>query len=81
MRRDAQRASSYSHMGKQNIITIVLAMWLMEQKVVIFWCRTDFRDEPTGPEPARPDPARPRRTLTAYFSNVFIEFSLLIPKL
>ena len=47
-----------SHMGKQNnIITreiLIIAMWFIEQKVIIFRCRTDARDEPARPEPARP---------------------------
>ena len=57
-RRSPQRASCYSHMGKQNnIITreiLILAMWCFEQKVILFRCRTDIRDEPARPEPARP---------------------------
>ena len=61
-RRSTQRASCHSHMGKQNnIITreiLILAMWFMEQKVILFRCRTDIRDEPARPEPARPDTAR-----------------------
>ena len=60
-RRSTQRASCHSHMGKQNnIITreiLILAMGFIEQKVVIFRCRTDIRDEPARPEPARPGPA------------------------
>ena len=57
-RRSTQRASCHSHMGKQkNIITgeiLILAMWCMEQKVILFRCRTDIRDEPARPDPARP---------------------------
>ena len=37
----------------------ILAMWFIEQKVIIFRCRTDVRDEPVRPEPARPGPTRP----------------------
>ena len=44
------QASCYSHMGKQkNIITrtiVILAMWFIEQKAIIFRCRTNIRDEP-----------------------------------
>ena len=68
-RRSTQRASCYSHMGKQNNIInheiLILAIWFMEQKVIIFWCRTDIHDEPAWPEPARS-----WRSLTAYFSNL-----------
>ena len=57
-RRSTQRASCHSHMRKENnIITrerLILAMWFMEQKVILFQCRTDIRDEPARPEPARP---------------------------
>ena len=52
-RRETQRASCHSHMGKQdNIITreiLILAMWCIEQKVILFRCRTDIRDEPARP--------------------------------
>ena len=69
-RRPTQRASCDSHMGKQNkIITreiLILAMWCIEQKVIIFRCRTDIRDEP----------ARPWRYLTAHFSNLLKDTSL-----
>ena len=62
-RRSTQRASCHSHTGKRNnIITreiLILAMWCMEQEVILFRCRTDIRDEPARPEPARPEPARP----------------------
>ena len=48
----------HSHMGKQNnIITrekLILAMWCMEQKVILFRCRIDIRDEQARPSPARP---------------------------
>ena len=63
-RRSTQRASCYSNMGKQNnIITremLILAIWFIEQKVIIFRCRINIRDEP----------ARSWRSLTAYFSNM-----------
>ena len=62
-------------MGKQNIITreiLILHMCLIDQNVIIFLCRTNFREDP-----ARPGPARPRRFLTAYLSNVF-EYTNLI---
>ena len=69
-----QKASFYSHMGKQNnIITrekLILATWSIEQKVIVSWCRTDICDELARPEPARPGPVRPWRSLTAYFSNL-----------
>ena len=62
-------------MGKQkNIVTreiLFLAMWFMDQKVFLFWCRTDIRDEP-----ARLDPARLWRFLTEYFSTVWKDISL-----
>ena len=54
-RRSTQRASCHSHMGKHNIITreiLILAMWFIEQKVIIFRCRTDIRDDPARPKPA-----------------------------
>ena len=58
LRRSPQRASCYNHMGKQNnIITgeiMILAMWFMEQKIILFRFRIDIRDEPARPEPARP---------------------------
>ena len=48
-----QRASCHSHMGEQNnIITreiLILAMWCIEQTVILFRCRTDIRDEPARP--------------------------------
>ena len=57
-------------MGKQNnVVTreiLFLAMWFIEQKVIIFRCRTDIRDEP----------AWPRRSLTAYFSSAFKDMNL-----
>ena len=58
MRREAsrlstQRAFYYSHMGKlNNIITreiLILAMWFIEQKVILFLCRTDILDELARP--------------------------------
>ena len=91
-RRVARRstASFYSDMGKQNdIITreiLICTMRFNEQKVVIFRCRTDVRDEPAWPEPAQPEPARPGpvqpgptrpwHSLRAYFSNVLKYTSL-----
>ena len=49
-------------MEKQNnIITremMILALWFMEQKVIIFRCRADIRDEPARPEPSRLEPTR-----------------------
>ena len=55
-RRTTQRASCHSHMGNQNnIITreiLILAMWFIEQKVILFRCRIDIRDELARPEPA-----------------------------
>ena len=60
-RRETQRASFYSHVGKQNnIITreiLILAMWFRDQKVIISRCRTDIRDEPVRPDPTLPGPA------------------------
>ena len=54
-RSTTQRASCYSQMGKQNnIITreiLILAIWFMEQKTILSWCKTNIRDEPTRPEP------------------------------
>ena len=54
--RSTQRAFCHSHMGTQNIIItreiLILAMWFMELKVIIFRCRTDIRDEPARPDPA-----------------------------
>ena len=48
-RRSTKRASFYSHMGKQNsIITreiLILAMCFIEQKVILFRCEIDIRDE------------------------------------
>ena len=79
-RRSSQRASFYSHMGKQsNIITyeiFVLTMWFIEQKVILFRCRTDILDEPALPELARAGPTRPWRYLTAYFSDVLKDINL-----
>ena len=47
-------------MGKQNNIKIreilILAMWFIEQKIILFLCRIDIRDEPARLEPARPGP-------------------------
>ena len=52
-RRSTQRASCHSHMGKQNdIITreiLILDIWFIEQKVIVFRCRTDIRGEPARP--------------------------------
>ena len=70
-RRSTQRASCYSQMGKQNnVITqeiLILAIWFIEQKTIIFRCRTDIRDEP-----ARPDTARPYPTMTL-FDGLFLK--------
>ena len=55
---DPRRELPLSHMGKlNNIITreiLILAKWFMEQKVILFRCRADIRDEPARLEPARP---------------------------
>ena len=55
-RRSTQRASCYSHRGKpNNSITcekLILAIWFIEQKVIISRCGTNIRDEPSRPEPA-----------------------------
>ena len=55
---DRRRDSCHSHKGKQNNIKtreiLILAMWCIEQKFILFRCRTDIRDEPARPEPARP---------------------------
>ena len=52
-REETQSASFYSHMGKQNNIKIreilILAMWFIEQRVILVRCRTNIRDEPTRP--------------------------------
>ena len=65
----------HTYMGKQNNITarktMILAMLFNEQKVNIFRCRIDIRDELARHEPARLGPAQPCRSLTVYFSNVF----------
>ena len=57
-RRSTQRASCHSHTGKQNNIitreTLILAMWCIEQKVILFRSRTDIRDELARPGPTRP---------------------------
>ena len=80
-RETRQITSSCSHMGKQNnIITreiSILAIWFMQQKVNIFWCRTDIRDEPALPKPARPGPAV--TLFDGFFSNMLEEpnFKLL----
>ena len=61
-----QRASCNSHMGKQNNITreiLMLAMWFMKQKVILFRCRTNICDDPARPEPAV-QPAGPAMTLS-----------------
>ena len=59
-------------MGKQsNVIVrevLILAMWFMEQKVILFWCETDIRDEP----------ARPWRSLTAHLSVVLKDMNLTL---
>ena len=66
-RRSTQRASFYSHMGKQNNReSLILAMSFIQQKVIIFRGSTDIRDEP----------ARPWRSLTAYFPNVLKDTNL-----
>ena len=59
-------------MRKQNITNrelLILAMWFMEQKVFIFRCKTDIRDEPAQPGPAK-------TLLTACFSNLLKDMSL-----
>ena len=75
-RRSTQRASCYSHMGKQNnIITrelLSLAMWLIRQKFIPFWCRTVIRDTPARPKPAWLDPARPGQAMTL-FDGLFLK--------
>ena len=41
---------------KNNIITretMILAMWIIEQKVIIFRCIIDIRNEPNRPDTAR----------------------------
>ena len=35
---------------------LILDMWFMEKKVIIFRCRIDIRDKPARPEPAKPGP-------------------------
>ena len=54
--RRGQRRDAHSY-GKQNNIIIceilVLTIRFIEQKVIIFRCRTDFHDEPARPEPAQ----------------------------
>ena len=65
--RSAQRASCYSHMGKQNkIITreiLVLAMWFIKQNDFFFFdvelVSVMNRPSPNRPEPARPSSTRP----------------------
>ena len=61
--RSTQRASCHSHVGKQNnIITraiLISAMRFIEQKVILFRCRTDNLDELARPDPTRPGPTRP----------------------
>ena len=32
---------------------MILAVWFMEQKAIIFPCRTNIRDEPARREPAK----------------------------
>ena len=55
-RRSTERASFYSHMGEENNnITheiLILVIWFIEQKVIIFPCRNNIRDEPAPPGPA-----------------------------
>ena len=53
-------------------------MWFIEQKIIIFQCKTDVRDERALPEPARANPTRPSHDalLTAYFSNILKDTSL-----
>ena len=57
-RRSTQRAFFYSLMEKQNnFITrelLIIATWSIEQKLIIFQCRTDVRDEHGRREPVRP---------------------------
>ena len=64
-RRSTQKASFYSHLGKQNnIITreiVNKAKLIILQKVILFRCRTDTGDESAQPESAQPGPARPHR--------------------
>jgi len=43
---------------------LILAMWFIEQNVILFRCRIYIRDEP-----ARPEPARPWRSLPLYISE------------
>ena len=64
--RSTQRASCYSHMGKQkNIITreiFILAMWFIEKKIFLFDVEPiSVMNQPGSnrPDPARPGPARP----------------------
>ena len=58
-------------MGKENIIItrqlLILAMLFMEQKVIIFRCRTDIRDEPARPEPTQLGPAM------THFDGLFLK--------
>ena len=58
-RRSTQKVSGYRQRGKQNIIIrekLFLTMWFMEQKVILFRCRTDIHDKPARLELARPGP-------------------------
>ena len=54
-RRLTQKASCHSHMEKQNNIKtreiLIFAIWFIEQKIIIFRCRTDIRAEPARPGP------------------------------
>jgi len=53
---DRRRELPVSHMGKpNNVITreiLILAIWFIEQKVILFRYRTNIRDELARPEPA-----------------------------
>ena len=57
---------------------MILAMWFMEQKVIIFRCSNDIHDEPANqssparPSPARSDPALPGSALTPFY-GLFLE--------
>ena len=72
---DVESFLLYGHMGKQNnSITreiLMLAMWFIEQKTILFRCRIDNRDVP-----ARPDPRTTSRSLTLYNSKCFEDKSL-----
>ena len=61
--------------SQQRIYRLVLisGTYSMEQKDIVFICKTYIRDEP-----ARPDPTRSWGSLTAYFSNLLKLMSLNI---